>query len=294
MAQSDLDPRAILEALGAADGVTAVTSVSGGWDTAIWRVERGGATYALRVFRPQQARIARREAVVMRAGIPGVPIPALHAEGTWRERPAVLIGWCAGRNLLDALRAEPRRFWSLARAFGAMQARLHAAPAPAELAVPGRSWMDWEGSADAALAARLRTASTGPDSILHFDYHPLNVMVADGRVTGVIDWANVQIGDRRADLARTLTILRLAPVEPGTPAALFRFATRLLEPGWRRGYRAVAGPIGGMAPFYAWAGTLMANDLAPKIGRPGIWLQPHHLEPMHRWAAHWRDRAGIS
>src|SRR4029079_18400494 len=101
MAQSELEPRGLLAARGAADGVTAVAPVSGGWDTAIWRVERGDTTYALRVFRPQQARIARREAVVMRAGIPGVPIPALHAEGTWRERPALLIGWCAGRNLLD-------------------------------------------------------------------------------------------------------------------------------------------------------------------------------------------------
>jgi aminoglycoside phosphotransferase (APT) family kinase protein len=277
-----------------AEGVTAIAPVSGGWDTALWRVERGGTPYALRVFRPEQARSARREVAVMRAGVPGVPIPAIHAEGTWRERPALLIDWCEGRNLLDALRADPRRFWALARVFGAMQARLHAAPAPVALVVPGRSWIDWEGGADPALAARLRAASTGPDSILHFDYHPLNVMVAGGRVTGVIDWANVDIGDRRADLARTLTILRLAPAEPGTPAALMRLFTRALEIGWRRGYRAVAGPIGGMAPFYAWAGTLMANDLARKIGRPGIWLQPHHLEPMHRWSAYWRDRAGIS
>jgi aminoglycoside phosphotransferase (APT) family kinase protein len=294
MAQVGLDPHAILAALGAAEGVTAVAPISGGWDTAIWRVERGGETYALRVFRPEQARIARREAVVMRAGVPGVPIPALHAEGMWNDRPALLIGWCVGRSLLDAIRAEPQRFWSLARAYGEMHARLHAAPAPAELVVPGRSWIDWEGSADAALGARLRAVSTGPSSILHFDFHPLNLLIAEGRVTGVIDWANVDIGDRRADLARTVTILRLAPAEPGTPPALMRFLTRALEIGWRRGYRAVAGPIGGMAPFYAWAGTLMANDLAPKIGRPGIWLQPHHLEPMHRWAAYWRERAGIS
>lgn len=294
MAQSGLDPYAILASLGVADGVTAVVPVSGGSDTAIWRVERGGASYALRVFRPEQARIARREAVVMRAGVPGVPIPALHAEGTWQHRPAMLIGWCDGCNLLEALRAEPRRFWSLARAYGEMQARLHAAPVLTELIVEGRSWIDWEGSADAALGARLRAVSTGPNSILHFDYHPLNLMVAAGRVTGVIDWANVDIGDRRADLARTVTILRLAPAEPGTSPALLRFLARALEIGWRRGYRAVAGPIGGMAPFYAWAGTLMANDLAPKIGRPGIWIQPQHLEPMHRWAAYWRERAGIS
>lgn len=293
MGQAALDPRAILRALGHDAGVTAVTPVTGGWDTAIWRVERGDETFALRVFRPEQARVARREAAVMRAGVPGVPIPALHAEGSWEGRPALLIGWCAGKNLLDAARAEPARFWALARVYGEMQARLHDAPVPAELLAEGRAWIDWTGAGAGPLGAHLRALPAVRASLLHFDYHPLNLLVADGRVTGVIDWANVHAGDRRADLARTVTILRLAPAAPGTPAALMRFLARALEIGWRRGYRAVSGPLGGMAPFYAWAGTLMVNDLAPKLGRPGIWLRPHHLEPMRRWAAYWTARAGL-
>lgn len=47
------------------------------------------------------------------------------------------------------------------------------------------------------------------------------------------------------------------------------------------------------ALFYAWAGTVMARDLAPKIGRPGVWLQPHHLERIRRWADRCKRRAGL-
>lgn len=292
--QADLDPLAILRALGCADGTGSVTPVSGGWDTALWRVERGGSSYALRVFRPAQAAVCRREAAVMRAGLPGVPIPAVRAEGTWQDRPALLIDWCPGQTLLAAIRAAPWRLRPLAAAFGRAQAALHAAPAPDTLRAEGRSWIDWQGRADEALAARLRAAATEPERILHFDFHPLNVMVEAGIVTGILDWANVHTGDPRADLARTVTILRLAPAEPGTPPLLQTILARVLERHWRRGYRAVAGPIGGMAPFYAWAGAAMVKDLAPQLGRPGNWLQPHHLEPIRRWTAHWHQRAGIA
>ena len=43
---------AILATLGMTSPST-VTPVSGGWDTTIWRVEHGRATYALRVFRAE-------------------------------------------------------------------------------------------------------------------------------------------------------------------------------------------------------------------------------------------------
>lgn len=292
MAKTSLDPRAILAALGAADGVGSVVPVAGGMDTAIWRVERAGRAYALRVFRPEQAAVARREAAIMAAAIPGVPIPAVRAAGSWQDRPALLIEWCAGRTLLDAVRAAPRDALALAHLFGAIQARLHAAAPPAALIVEDREWSDWAGGGP-ELTARLRAVADRPASILHFDYHPLNLLVEGRRATGLIDWANVHIGDRRADLARTVTILRLAPFDQGASAVATRLAARLLELGWRRGYRAVAGPIGGMAPFYAWAGTVFVHDLSEKIGRPGITLRSSDLDPARRWTAHWRHRAGV-
>ena len=63
--------------------------------------------------------------------------------------------------------------------------------------------------------------------------------------------------------------------------------------GWRRGYHEVAGPLGGMAPFYAWAGTALLNDFAPRVDQPGGWLRAAHLAPARRWTAHWRARVGL-
>ena len=56
MVTPQLDPFAVLDALGVS-GVTSATPVAGGSDTALWRVERGGEVYALRVFRPEQAAV---------------------------------------------------------------------------------------------------------------------------------------------------------------------------------------------------------------------------------------------
>jgi aminoglycoside phosphotransferase (APT) family kinase protein len=287
------DPRAILDALGWSARAETITPVAGGSDTALWRVERDGHAYALRLFRAGEGAVARREERAMRLTVPGVPIPMVRAAGVCEDRPALLIDWCPGRTLLDALRAEPRRAWALARSFGATQARLHAATPPAALREGGRPWIDWVGAGAGALGARLRAVASDTPSVLHLDYHPLNVLVDAGRVSGVIDWANVHVGDRRADVARTLTLLLLAPLPPDGSVRLLRALARALAAGWRRGYRAVAGPLGGMAPFYAWAGTALINDLAPRVDRPGGWLRSAHLDPACRWTAHWRARVGL-
>ena len=75
------DPNAILASLGF-ERPGSTERVSGGRDTAIFRVELGGVLYALRVFRPEEDAVARREAEVMRAaGEGGVPVPRVCAEG---------------------------------------------------------------------------------------------------------------------------------------------------------------------------------------------------------------------
>jgi aminoglycoside phosphotransferase (APT) family kinase protein len=293
MGGTTIDPRAILDALGWSTGIGAIVPVGGGMDAMLWRVERDGQSYALRLFRSGQDAVARREAHAMSLNAPGVPIPAVRAAGVWEGRPVLAIDWCAGQTLLAALRAEPWRIWGLARRFGATQARLHAALPPVALREEGRSWIDWAGGGVGALGTRLRAVASAPPSVLHFDYHPLNVMVDGGRVSGLIDWANVHVGDRRADVARTLTILLFAPIPPEQPVRLIRALSRILVAGWRRGYREVAGPLDGMAPFYAWAGTALLNDFAPRVDQPGGWMRSAHLDPARRWTAHWRARAGL-
>jgi len=52
-----------------------------------------------------------------------------------------------------------------------------------------------------------------PDSLVHMDYHPQNVMVQGVSVTGVIDWVNTDVGDRHLDAAMTAVILSSSALE---------------------------------------------------------------------------------
>ena len=292
MATEALDPIAILAELGFPAPARAIP-VPGGADTAIWWVERAGVAYALRVFRPEQAALAEREQAAMRAAAGGtIPVPEVHAVGSWRGRPALLLSWCPGRPLLHELSARPDDSWSLGVEFGRMQAAIHALPAPAVLRDHPVPWPAWAGPDD-TLQACLRTIDRLPDVLLHLDYHPMNVLVDGEGVTAVLDWANARAGDPRADLARTASILRLGPLDPAMRPDVARAARRAFTDGWRRGYEEVAGPVAEMAPFYAWAGAVMERDLAPRLGRPDLpWLTPSYLDGVRRWTAHWRARAG--
>jgi aminoglycoside phosphotransferase (APT) family kinase protein len=272
-----LDPTTILASLGISQH-RGVTPIAGGWDTSLWRVDDGRQMYALRVFRREQAPVCRREALVMRALADlGLPVPRVHAENS--ETPALLLGWCPGVPILHEIKARPWRIWHLGVVMGQMHARIHAVQVSDALAKALPSVPEIDHTRD-----RL--------SILHRDYHPLNVMTDGHAVSGVLDWANVAVGDPRVDLARTVTLLRLAPLPPGTPQVLALALRGILELAWRRGYRQAqpTDPFKGMDPFYVWAGDMMERDLQPKLGRPGVWLKESDLLHIRRWTMSRRQR----
>jgi aminoglycoside phosphotransferase (APT) family kinase protein len=159
-------------------------------------------------------------------------------------------------------------------------------------------WREWAGPDEQPLQERLRQISPTVAALLHFDYHPLNLLVEGQTITAVIDWANARPGDPRADFARTYTILKVAPWSPNKPSLLLRLIRWLLEKSWRSGYRQAAGlaidSAEEMAPFYAWAGAVMLRDLAPRVDKPGFWFRQHHLAVIQHWTESWKLRAGIS
>jgi aminoglycoside phosphotransferase (APT) family kinase protein len=67
-------------------------------------------------------------------------------------------------------------------------------------------------------------------AIVHWDFTPDNVLVRDGRVSGVIDWEGVRAGDPAFDL------VTLAFYAPGTP--LLEDELTRLDPGLRAVYQA--------------------------------------------------------
>jgi aminoglycoside phosphotransferase (APT) family kinase protein len=290
MREKALDPFAILAAVGVTDA-TAATPVSGGQDTAIWRVEHGGMVSALRVFRAEQARMCRHEQAAMRIAVAGgLPVPEVRAGGVWQERPVLLLSWCPGRTLLDVLQTQPWRIPALGLAFGRMQARIHAVSA-ATLHSHRGDWISWAGPDEMPLQEHLRALNPRMDALLHGDYHPLNVMADGARIAGVLDWPNALAGDPRADLARTFAILRYPP---GLRVSrVERTAITLFLRCWWRGYQRAAGRVEGMGPFYAWAGAATVRDQEAKIGLPNSPIQWHDLDPLRRWTAEWKRRIAI-
>jgi len=157
-----------------------------------------------------------------------------------------------GRPLLDAQRVGASRV--LAQA----QTRLHALDADALLRA-----LDEEGRAagggfdrhaityEGYLAALDRRIRQGPLEglsqgmrwlfehrptpsasrvICHGDFHPQNLLVADGRVSAVLDWPNVVVAEREYDVASTRAILALTPIELSAVPAALRPLAALLRP----------------------------------------------------------------
>jgi aminoglycoside phosphotransferase (APT) family kinase protein len=57
----------------------------------------------------------------------------------------------------------------------------------------------WQTALDAPLDA--------PATWIHGDLHPRNVLVSDGRIIAIIDWGDIAVGDRAADLAAIWLLL---------------------------------------------------------------------------------------
>jgi aminoglycoside phosphotransferase (APT) family kinase protein len=285
-----IDPLAILAALGLGPPVS-VEAVRGDADAAIWRVGIGGDHYALRVLRSDQGDQSQREIAAMQAAASaGLPVPGIAVASNWQDRPVLLLAWSPGHRLADELLAVPfdfPRVRALGAAFGRVQAAIHALPAPADLPTPATFW-EASSLPEPGLAACLALLPARPPALIHLDYHPLNVLVEGEQVTAVLDWANAGAGDPRADLARTLSIIQLAPL-PELATETGRAILRSFEAGWRRGYEQAAGPIGNLGPYRWWAGVVMERDLAPRVGRADIpWLTPAYLSRVRRWTARQR------
>ncbi|TWT15527.1 phosphotransferase family protein [Reyranella sp. CPCC 100927] len=153
----------------------------------------------------------------------------------------------------------PRVVEQIARVWADAQVRLHALPVEAmvralstaglqpsaytfeaRLAVLGREInalgltgvkpaLDW------LVAHQPPAAAT---AICHCDFHPLNILVEDGRITGVIDWGNVTLGDPALDVGSTIAAITTTPL--GVPAWLRPIVRGLLSYAlWR--YRRVYG-----------------------------------------------------
>lgn len=127
------------------------------------------------------------------AHVPGRPVGAASFTAVEGERAAdVLAGFLCALHHPAGPEAprSPLRGVPLALRSESVAQALASAP-PAQRARVEQAWAD-------ALRA---PAHSGPDRWLHGDLHGLNVLVARGRITGVIDFGDLCAGDPATDLA---------------------------------------------------------------------------------------------
>ena len=238
----------------------------------------------------QLPRAARQQADALRhgaalgAGGEGFDVPVLYADYT--ESAALLVEWVQAPELEQVLiraAASPRRHWEAVRASGAWLRRFHALGAPgngrfdgalyavqlearlrnAPRALPvlrnDRLWR----TANAELERLLQSLDgrVTPCTLTHGDFTSTNILLGNGRVTGIDAWAELRL-PVADDLARMFVYLAMGDLQP--------LHARLvaLPPGARRAQQALLEGYG--------------TDLVPE---PDTWRTLVLFETIARWLA---------
>lgn len=206
--------------------------------------------------------LAHREAavqtVVTEQGYPGARVLLFDEEARLLGRRYFIMERLPGRPMMGGIRIGElagsgwRLFTRLADVTATLQASLHrldARPLLAELGEASAGIERWFGSVEAQIKDGADGLSDGlrwlvehqpdqPDraSICHGDLWGGNILVQDGRVTGVLDWTTATIADPALDVGFTAMSMSLAPIE--APGAVQRVAARIGRAMCRRYVRA--------------------------------------------------------
>lgn len=233
----------------------------------LFRVSVGDATYALRLVSSASA-VVGVLAVMAAARGAGLPVPELMRQADWANGHALLFEWMPGSSVPAAVDSDPAGAGELGRQLGITQRVIHQITAPAGLPAvkdnpfgPPTYPIDSSGLPDG-------------NALLHLDWHPLNVLVDNRRLTAVLDWDNARAGHPYADLARTHTLFTVDPALAQLSPA-HRTALDELAKGWAEGY----GPEASSIPpaCLAWAGRAMLRDLGRRYSDA-------ELAPVRAWS----------
>jgi hypothetical protein len=150
------------------------------------------------------------------------------------------------------------------------------------------------GPDETELKTQLRAGGLRDGHPLHLDFHPLNVLCIGSEATVVLDWANMTVGDPRADVARTRSIFRLASPPLAASSSGLNSLRATLEGAWMVGYTRLAGPLPDMVLFDIWAEIVFLQDMEQYIGRPDFWMELSDFDRVRDHIATLKGRAGLS
>jgi aminoglycoside phosphotransferase (APT) family kinase protein len=212
-----------------------ITRLEGGFDTFIFKFQLSGiqkelsAPLVLRLFpeyREPEAAVGESE-LQNELAISGFPVPRVHftcADKTILGGAFFIMDFVEGEDMLTAA-AE-----SFPEKLGELHASLHQIDVKPLLEEKGISeqeiqemgldgtfhWLNetaqndytWLGEVVAWL---LKNRSPEPKrlSICHGDFHPMNILMKDGKVAGVIDWSGFKIADQVSDLANSINLVAI-------------------------------------------------------------------------------------
>ena len=294
--ETKINPREALAGLGFAE-ISEPRRVKRGWDTLLWRFATpDGRKHSLRVFYlPGRNEIAWRERLALETcATAGLPAPRVEKIGDIQGLPAMVLSWCPGIPILAFVEKKPWTLWRLGRLFGRTQARLHAVTPPAEFVTGApNDWLSRVTEEYADLAVHALSLGLSTSSLIHMDYHPLNVVSDGATVTGILDWAYAAAGDPRADLARTEITILAAPVPPSPLSALLNLARKIILRAWRSGYEELAGSMPDYRPLKAWAAATLLGETELVLDRPGVWATEETIDKFRRMINVWARQAGI-
>lgn len=271
--------------------------VSGGYDTEIWFVRYDGVSLppawrqplVLRVHpKPERQSMAEREAAVQEfvtdRGYAAPRVLHVFVLGEAGPLPVQVMERVAGPPMLNAIMSAPWRARSLFVELGRRHAELHQLPTvdwpvADDRALRGRGLAEqrlrlvrtrllddpgWAGGRLAEQLTRVEQAlprlETDELSICHGDFHPMNVLVAHGRLV-VIDWTDARLGDRHGDVARARVLFEWVPI--AAPSAMQRRVLRVVLPRladrYLASYQDVGGPLD-MDRVAAWEPVHLIHD----------------------------------
>lgn len=249
----------------------------------------------LRVMPTSDEQCLREAAIQAAVSAAGFPAPRVHLSGG-RDAglgfPFMIMAHVAGTT--------PATGFALPRVLGETMAELHAldetpvaqalaragveaagvrtvlADLAERIAAPGG-----DGFAGGLAWLRSREPPPGACAICHGDFHPRNLLMDDGKVSGLIDWTQAVLADPAFDVAYTSQLLALWPLESAfVPRPLGRLLGRLAGRRFLHAYerRSLAA-----LPHISWYEALHGLRLLARVARArsGITLPP--LPHDHPW-----------
>ena len=295
--------------------------LSGGFDTTTMAFVLSGAPpeyrggLILRVMPlPDTALRVRREAAthdaLVGAGFPAPRILVAETDPAVLGKPFLIMQRLAGDNMwASAVGPNGRlgRIAGMSRALAEAHVLLHRVPGEALRASSRRHGVDEtlvtlrgeiqrletraERAGLAGLMPGIRWLEANlpppaqPEVVCHGDFHPLNIMVDDGRLTGVIDWPQAIAAEPAYDVASSCVLMRFGDMGLRPPLRWLADAARIVpRRRYMAFYRALRPLETGNMPYFEGLRVLSALIYAGERPRgPGNpWSAPHTLAALYR------------